>query len=305
MTPSNYLRVVSDNDYAGDPDGLVQLAHLLLCKTVETRLVISSHLRHDVPWPVPDLPAAEGARLARELAISLNSEAVSVVAGQEQQFSPGQTGESEASVRLLEEFHKQPDQKLYYLCGGPLTTLAAALEQEPAMAKSVHLIWIGGHGYDPQNPETDPEFNTWADIEAARLVFEHLETIWQVPKTTYANACVSAAEFSRELTQGGPAGKLILERYEEIHTFAASIGLNLGEIHVLGDSPVVLLTALQNTMEKAPTSCEWIDIPRRAIGSNGLYGDQLQGLTTRVITNLDVRLMVTDFYEKLKAHSLL
>src|SRR5689334_1342296 len=35
-------RVLCDNDYGGDPDGLVQLAHHLLCDSVDLRCVIGS-----------------------------------------------------------------------------------------------------------------------------------------------------------------------------------------------------------------------------------------------------------------------
>ena len=44
------FRVISDNDYAGDPDGLYQLAHHLLSPSVEVRAVIGSHLAVDDPF---------------------------------------------------------------------------------------------------------------------------------------------------------------------------------------------------------------------------------------------------------------
>ncbi len=37
-------RVIVDNDFAGDPDGLFQLAHHLLCRSVEIPLIVGSHL---------------------------------------------------------------------------------------------------------------------------------------------------------------------------------------------------------------------------------------------------------------------
>ena len=40
----NIARVILDNDFAGDPDGLFQLAHHLLCRSVSIRLIIGSHL---------------------------------------------------------------------------------------------------------------------------------------------------------------------------------------------------------------------------------------------------------------------
>lgn len=39
------MRVILDNDYAGDPDGLFQLVHHMLSPSVEIRGIIGSHLR--------------------------------------------------------------------------------------------------------------------------------------------------------------------------------------------------------------------------------------------------------------------
>ena len=57
VTP--YLRVITDNDYAGDPDGLVQLVHLLLSPSVEVRAVIGSHLGASGPFNTSGRSAAE------------------------------------------------------------------------------------------------------------------------------------------------------------------------------------------------------------------------------------------------------
>ena len=38
------VRVVIDNDYCGDPDGLFQLTHQLLCTTCDIRGIIGSRL---------------------------------------------------------------------------------------------------------------------------------------------------------------------------------------------------------------------------------------------------------------------
>src|SRR5262245_46716015 len=43
------LRVISDNDYAGDPDGLFQLAHTLLSPSLDVRAVIGSHFDFMAP----------------------------------------------------------------------------------------------------------------------------------------------------------------------------------------------------------------------------------------------------------------
>ena len=39
------MRVIIDNDFSGDPDGLWQLAHHVLSPSVDIRGIIGSHLR--------------------------------------------------------------------------------------------------------------------------------------------------------------------------------------------------------------------------------------------------------------------
>ena len=64
------VRVVSDNDYVGDPDGLLQLAHHLLCPSVDLRAVIGSQVAtHDLAWsPRSAEGSVEAARRVAELA---------------------------------------------------------------------------------------------------------------------------------------------------------------------------------------------------------------------------------------------
>ena len=38
------IRVIIDNDFGGDPDGLFQLTHAMLSPSIEVRAVIGSHL---------------------------------------------------------------------------------------------------------------------------------------------------------------------------------------------------------------------------------------------------------------------
>ena len=47
------MRVIIDNDFAGDPDGLLQLAHHLLSPSVDIRAVIGSAVCSVVPASRP------------------------------------------------------------------------------------------------------------------------------------------------------------------------------------------------------------------------------------------------------------
>ena len=53
-------RVIIDNDFAGDPDGLFQLAHHVLCTSVEVVQVIASRLPDAMVSPDRDVVAEGG-----------------------------------------------------------------------------------------------------------------------------------------------------------------------------------------------------------------------------------------------------
>jgi purine nucleosidase len=55
-------RVIVDNDYQGDPDGLVALAHHLLSPSNRVAVITSSFL--NPRWPVASPLAEDGAALA-------------------------------------------------------------------------------------------------------------------------------------------------------------------------------------------------------------------------------------------------
>src|SRR3954462_12214201 len=75
------MRIGVDNDFSGDPDGLVQLAHHALSPSVDLRLVIGSHLRPDDPFDSSGTTAEEAAGLAREILALAGRDDVAVRAG--------------------------------------------------------------------------------------------------------------------------------------------------------------------------------------------------------------------------------
>jgi hypothetical protein len=75
------------------------------------------------------------------------------------------------------------------------------------------------------------------------------------------------------------------------------------ELYSLGDSPLVLLTALQTGFEPAPASSEWVDLERPHIDEKGQYVFGAQSKLVRVFTHLDVRLMFEDMYAKFELNA--
>src|SRR6476661_6389088 len=111
-------RVVVDNDFAGDPDGVLALAHHLLSPSNRVVAITSSFL--DPQLVVP--PA--------------------VSAGAEAPFAGG--GRSPAAEAIVAAAREESDLPLYLVCAGPLTNVASALVLDPGIVDRLTLVWVGG-----------------------------------------------------------------------------------------------------------------------------------------------------------------
>lgn len=296
-------RVIIDNDFAGDPDGLFQLAHHMLCTSVDVVQVISSRLPEVMISPDRDA-VAEGAAAADEVLALVGSAIRAVPGARAALTSDLAPPPSEASHAIIREAMRgDTDTPLFYAAGGGLTELATAYLIEPRIATRLALVWIGGHGYDA--PATEPEFNTSIDPRAAQIVFGVFPSIWQVPEPTYSQCLVSWAELNRDIAPSGRLGSHLVERWRSFTDRVENMfGTSLGECAVLGDSPLVLLTALRGTFRAEPSSSVWRSEERRAIDDNGCYGAEITALPpVRVFTTIDMRLMYADLVAKLAAHA--
>jgi len=71
----------------------------------------------------------------------------------------------------------------------------------------------------------------------------------------------------------------------------------------MGDSPLVLLTALQSAFEADPSSSEWVSRPAPTVHPDGSQSFDGNGRAIRVYSRLDTRLMFGDLFAKLEAHA--
>lgn len=302
------VRVVSDNDYGGDPDGLVQLAQLLLSPSVDVRGVIASHLGAVDPFADSDRPssAQRGATAAAEVAALCRRGDVTVVTGSERGLEDRATPVASAATAAIvaEALRDDTGLPLFVTCGGSLTEIASAWLVEPRIADRLTLVWIGGHEYpdlaEPPPGAGDMEYNTGLDPIAAQVVFNDSDLqIWQVPRSTYRMAITSRAELRQRMRSAGTLGRHLYGALAGVAEFAGSRGVNVGETYVLGDSPLVLLTALWTGFEPGPASSPWVERPCPRIAASGLYEDHPGGRPIRVFTGIDNRVMFEDLYAKL------
>ncbi|MBU6267050.1 MAG: nucleoside hydrolase [Sphingomonadales bacterium] len=277
-------RVIIDNDFSGDPDGLVALVHQLLSPKTRTTLITTSALNARFVEPaLAGHSAAIAADIAREcLRRTVRGTPIPVAAGTED-FS---LAPSPAARGIVAEAMRDDPLPLILTCGGPLTNVAAALRLQPAIAARMTVVWIGGGGY----PDGGWEYNLATDETAARAVIEQSTVpIWQVPQPAYRQMQFSVAEMATEMRAISPLGRWLYDHFTHPPAF-----IDVGGAWPLGDSPLALLTAVSAESSRA------VDRPARRILAEGRYGAEIPGRNVRVFEQLDARLAWADFLAKLR-----
>jgi purine nucleosidase len=307
-TPPPRLRVIVDNDFSGDPDGLFQLTHLLLSPSVEVRAIIGSHLSVGDGFDRSTTQADNAAKKASELLKLLpQASRVPVIAGSNTGMPNDSTPVRSAAVDFIikEALRTDTQQPLYVLCGAGLTEIASAALTNPRVADKLTLIWIGGPEYAdlalPPPRVAGIEYNLNIDVAAARAVFNrtHL-ALWQVPRNAYRQALVSSAQLLTRVKPHGKAGRYLWDTLASLTAKLNQYHLNIGETYILGDSPLVLLTALQSSFEPDPSSSTYVLKPAPTLTAQGTYQLNPAGRAIRIYQQLDTHLMFQDFFAKLE-----
>jgi inosine-uridine nucleoside N-ribohydrolase len=285
-------RVIVDNDFAGDPDGLVALAHQVLSPKTRTVLVTSSATDPELARMAGQDPAATaqaGARLARALLRRLRQrQAPSVVAGAAH-FGSVDDASNLAAQAIAAEALRDDSLPLVLACGGPLTNVAAALRLRPEIAARMSLVWIGGTAA----VEGGAEYNLTTDLAAARQVFESSALpVLQIPLEEYRRFQVSVAELNDAFRSISPLSAWLYDQYRQLPSF-----VKLGGTLTFGDSPLVTATAFD------PAACPSTPRPVRRLLDDGRYGERVEGRRVRVAHSLDPRLNLADFLALLRARA--
>lgn len=304
-------RIIIDNDFAGDPDGAIQLVHHLLSPTVQIRAIIASHLGAGPSGGADRDDSAEAVAVAHHLFALIGLTSIDIIT----QGAPHALVEADRPVVsaatdvIIAEALRDEDSPLYYVAGGGLTDLASAILTRPEIASRLTLVWIGG----PEHPGIAPplagaaavEYNLDIDLLAAQVVFDTPAMhIWQVPRDAYRQCLVSIAELRRRLRPTGPLGRHLYDQIEEERgNLVARGGRRVGESYDLGDSVLVLLTVLQSTFEPDTASSSYIIRPTPAIQPDGTYHLRDGTRSMRIYTRIDTRLVVEDFFVKLAEFS--
>ncbi len=282
-------RVIVDNDFAGDPDGLFALAHQLLSLKSVTKLITVSQLdtKFVIPGVAPATSVARGIAITRELIRRLKPAYSPPIAGGQE--NAADRAPSDAAKAIVAEAMRDDPLPLWFCCGGPLTNLAAALRLEPKIASRMKLIWIGGEPY----PDGGWEYNLSADPDAARTVIEGTTIpIWQITRKGYRMMSLSIAEFESDFKPISPFTEWLYQRFTDVPDF-----VKLPGAWPMGDTPLVTLSSI--TPESSPS----VTVKARRILPDLKYGAEIPGRTIEVSDTPDARLAFADFRARLIQHS--
>jgi hypothetical protein len=222
---------VVDNDFGGDPDGLVSLAHILLRSGPGTTVLVTTSPLDpglaEAAGADPATTAGRGAELAGQLLELMGLGGVRVIKGAEAAgITPAQV--SPAARAIAEESSRF--ERTTVLCGGPLTNVAAALRLDSSLAGRATLVWVGGTLVDAGRGE----YNSETDLEAAAEVLASGMPLVRIPSEEYARMSVAVDAVKNELAAASPVGLWLAERLLDVPPF-----VQLGATLTLGDSVLV------------------------------------------------------------------
>jgi len=299
-------RVLFVNDLSGDPDGLFAAVHAILSPSIELRGIVGTSAGNRQE------NAQGAADLAKEmLRLTGRAGKVPVFAGSEKKLAaPGTPDRSPGAQAIVDEAMRTDSAlPLYVAVGGGLTELASALMIEPAIARKLTLVWIGGDPY----PAGGKEFNFSVDPIAAQHVFNESQVpIWQVTSGVYKTCTVSETELQAYVAPCGAIGAWLYTKMIEQSAKMGEFKFNIGETYTLGDSPLVLLTALTDWVPGAwappfvftrTGSSPYDEVFAPHLLANGAYETRSEGRKIRVYQTVDTRMMFGDFFAKLRVNA--
>ncbi|MDO4161070.1 MAG: nucleoside hydrolase [Prevotellaceae bacterium] len=305
------VKVLIDNDFCGDPDGLYELAQHALSPTTEIVGIVGGHLSENAGFTNRKDQATESVEKANALLDVMGLKGkYKVVAGAETGMtSSDKPIDSEGARLIISEAKKcSPEKPLYVTCGAALTNVASALLIDPSISKNIVIVWIGGQEYSfgavPPPGYSAVEYNLNLSIPAGQVVFNKSDVmIWQIPRDVYRQCLYSTAEMHAYIKPYGKLGALLSDAIDNVMKTCEGFNIAMGEVYILGDSPLVLLTSLQSGFEADPCSSKWVQTPCPLIDNNGAYQPNPTGRIIRVYTQIDTRLMFRDLEARLQLAS--
>jgi purine nucleosidase len=279
-------KVLVSTDAANEVDDQFAIVHALLSPVLDVRGVLPAHF------------GRAGSRARSRDEVDLLQELlaprtpVPVADGTDAPLPDERTPRPSAASALIRAEARSDARRLRIAVLGPLTDVASALLEDPALISADPLVvWIGGPPYEGVAAYA-PEFNLGNDVAAANAVFSSGVEVWQVPMPVYTMLGVGHAELAERLAGTSALGDYLLER---VVAFNAEVDYGPMDYRSLGDSPAI--GALLN-----PAGARWSLRPAPRFGDDAeIVGTVAGGRDVRVCEAVDARWLLEDMFAKLRA----
>lgn len=298
-------RVLFVNDLSGDVDGLFAAVHTILSPSTELRGIIGT------ATGIRTETAERSAALADEMLrlMGMAGRTTVYVGAASRIGAEGKPVPSPGTRAIIAEAMRTDTKlPLYVAVGGGLTEVASAVMIEPRIAERFTLVWIGGDAL-PDGGTGETNFNI--DRIAAQFLFNDTHVrIWQIPRSVYRTCVVSATELQAFVAPYGAIGPWLQDKLFDV-TRKYGRGFNTGETWTLGDNPLVVLTSLADWAPSAarPTllfeqtgSSLYDEVTAPHLNADGTFATRSEGRRIRVYRSVDTRMMMSDFYAKMRVN---
>jgi purine nucleosidase len=279
-------KVLISTDAANEVDDQFAVVHALLSPVLDVRGILPAHF------------GREGSRAESRAEVDLlhsllGAAGRAVVAdGADAALPDERTPRPSEASALIRREARSDDRRLRIAVLGPLTDVASALLEDPALVDADPLVvWIGGPPYEGVVGYS-PEFNLSNDVAAANAVMASGVEVWQVPMPVYTMIGVGHAELVERL---GGTGELADYLVERVIAFNAQVDYGPMDHRSLGDSPAI--GALLN-----PLGARWsLRPPPRFNTDSEVIGTIDTSRRIRVCEAVDTRWLIEDMFAKLRA----
>ncbi len=282
-------RVVISTDAKNEADDQFAIVHALLTATLDVRGIVPAHFGMDGSMA----RSREEVDLLLDLLVDA-APSTPVADGAQRPLPDEHTPRPSAGSRLIASeaiAAADAESTLFLPVLGPLTDVASALLETPAIAASpVVVVWVGGPPYEGIAGYS-PEFNLVNDVHAANVVMASRWELWQIPMSVYTMIGVGHAELEERLRGTSPVGDYLVD---QLVAFNRDLPYGPMDFRSLGDSPAI--GAVMN-----PLGARWTSRPARRFTAEAEMAEEIRSRPVRVCESVDTRWLIEDMFAKLRA----
>ncbi len=277
------VRVILSTDAACEADDQFAITHALMTPKFDLRGIVVAQWGGQNRYPT----VARGVEEVEKLYRLMGIEGAPLYGGYDAPLDSESHIVDNAGVDfIIKEARRDTDRRLFVLCLGAITDLAAAIIKAPDIQDKITCIWIGGGFY----PNGGNEFNSGNDYNAANVVMKSQMELWQVPMPCYINMQISYAELQAKVMPCGEIGRYL---FEQMVTLGETANWINGESWSLGDSPAIGLCMNNGIGDWHPRKAPLFD-------ATAHYIDCDTNREIRVYDRVDSRFILEDMFCKLK-----